>query len=271
MTSWSDFADDFPPMMLDERTTDRLLTQAVDPDDAPPGYAGVVRLVRAAAAPPTARELGREAEAVAAAVALRVRFGSPILAAPKRPTVRPRFFRTKVAGLVVIGFLATTIGLAAADVLPDAAQTLVSDSLARIGITVPSGDDEGSAGDERPDSKGAEISEIATTTDATGVAKGAEVSTTASGGLSRAGQHRPAHDPPAGVNTPNTGGTGTADAASGGASEQGTTIADERSDGHSSAGSDNSENGNRHGNGNGHRHGNGHGNGELGNAEGPIG
>ncbi|MGH2635507.1 MAG: hypothetical protein ACRDHU_05105 [Actinomycetota bacterium] len=234
--------------MLDERTADRLLARAVDPDDAPPGYAEVARLIRAAAVPPPAGELGLEAAAVVAAVALRARIGSPTPPVRDRPTVRRGFSRLKVAGLVVVGFLGTTVGLAAADALPDAAQTLISDSLARIGITVPSGDDEGSAGDERPDHDDPQTSNPG---DATGVTKNTEASRSTGGGPKPAEHRRPAHDPPPAMSKPSTGGTGTADAASGGASEHGTTIADERSDGHSSAGSGNSKNGNGNGDGNG--------------------
>src|SRR5262249_10845306 len=46
-----------------------------------------------------------------------------------------------------------------------------------------------------PASTGSAISTIATTTTATGVAKGAEISTAASGGQSQAGQHGKAAEP----------------------------------------------------------------------------
>lgn len=146
--------------------------------------------------------------------------------------------RLKVGGLVVVGTVLGSTGLAAAGVLPDAAQDAVSKVFETVGITVP-------ASGDHPASSGEEISEIATTTDATSRDKGAQISSTASGGMSHAGQHG---SEPAGtrgegagaqpVPVPNEGGTGTADIASG-ASEQGTDTADENSGGHGSSGSRN--------------------------------
>ena len=68
--------------------------------------------------------------------------------------------------------------------------------------------------------KGAEISELATTTELTGVEKGAAISTLASGGKSQAGQQ----------------GEATADHS---AATDGAATADEASGGHSTAGADN--------------------------------
>ena len=147
--------------------------------------------------------------------------------------------RMKVGGLVVVGALVGSTGLAAAGVLPDAAQDAVSNVFDRVGITIPSSGD-------HPAISGDEVSGIATTTDATGADKGAEVSSAASGGMSQAGQHGSAGAGTdvegadvAPVPVPNEGGTGTADTASDGASEVGTSSADEDSAGHSSSGSEN--------------------------------
>src|SRR6266498_5330854 len=104
-----------------------------------------------------------------------------------------------------------------------------SSVLSSVGISVP-------AADEHPASTGTDISGIATTTDATGVDKGAEISSLASGGMSQAGVNGSSP-----VTTPNTGGTGTADTASGGAADTGTATADDASQGHSAAGSGNAE------------------------------
>src|SRR4051812_31816023 len=52
--------------MLDEHTADRLLSGVLAPEDAPPGYGGVVMLLQAAALPPTQQELARCADTVAA-------------------------------------------------------------------------------------------------------------------------------------------------------------------------------------------------------------
>ena len=130
--------------------------------------------------------------------------------------------------------LAGAFSAAAAGALPGAAQDTAHEVLAKIGVTVPGpneasgviptaaarparttrrrrrpprtpprhGDrrghtdttetDEGSAG------KGSEISELAKNTESTGVDKGAEISTQASGGNSQAGQHGAPTDTPTG-------------------------------------------------------------------------
>jgi hypothetical protein len=235
MIPWNDSQDEMRGPFLDRDTADRLLAGAVEPDDAPPGYALVARLIRAAGSPPTPTELMGEEQAVAAAarVVNRTAPHSPV-PATRRSTVRSRFFRVKIAGLVVAGTVLGTTGLAAAGVLPDAAQNAASSVLSSIGISVPTAD-------EHPASTGTDISGIATTTGATGVDKGAEISSAASGGMSQAGVNGGTAGTSAPVTTPNPGGTGTADTASGGAADTGTATADEASQGHSSAGSGNAD------------------------------
>lgn len=230
--------NDLPPEMrrqlLDGDTLERVLAGRVEPDDAPPGYAEVARVLRAAAAGFDPADLGQEAEHVAAARRL-VTQRSPASGRfdGRSQGMRSKGYRSKVVGLVVLGTLLGTSGLAAAGVLPDTAQDMLSNVLDRVGISVPTSD--------HPASSGEQISGIATTTNSTGVEKGAEISSTASGGMSQAGQHGSVADRTdvAPVPTPNAGGTGTADTASGGASDAGTDIADERSDGRSAAGSGN--------------------------------
>jgi hypothetical protein len=182
-----------------------------------------------------------------------------------------RHLKTRRTGVIAIagGAVLLTAGAASAATgsLPGAAQDAASAALAKVGITVPGTDEHagthpdtrGSSGEhahgaptgapETPagdnSGKGSEISDLATTTDLTGVDKGAAISTDASGGKSQAGQHgQPTDDaaPASGsapVPAPNDGGTGTADTASDGASSQGTTQAGTSSDGRSGAGSGN--------------------------------
>ncbi|HSO53633.1 MAG TPA: hypothetical protein VL330_12995, partial [Actinomycetes bacterium] len=50
---------------LDADTAERLLSVRLDPDDAPPGYAEVARLLQAAAAPADPAELAGQAAAMA--------------------------------------------------------------------------------------------------------------------------------------------------------------------------------------------------------------
>jgi hypothetical protein len=182
-------------MMLDETTVDLLLDGSLAPDDAPPGYADVAGMVRALSLPPTAAELALQVVAVEATLtelALRpAPRGSkaPVAASGRKWALRSRFFKTKVASLVLIGTLVGTTGLAVAGVLPAPLQDAASSVLATVGISVPTSD-------SHPASSGEDISKIATTTDATGVDKGAEISTTASGGQSKAGQYGEGSLPP---------------------------------------------------------------------------
>ena len=207
---------------LDRGTADRLLSGSVAPDDAPPGYTDVARLLRAVAMPPSPHELAPEAEAVAAAETI-LRARSAALPTPARSGARPRtarsrFFRTKVTSLVVVGTLIGTSGLAAAGVLPDPVQSAASRVLDAIGIDVPD-----PSTIEHPASTGEEISEIATTTDAEGVDKGAEISDAASGGISHAGDEH--------------GAPGSLGGAADGSRGVGAEVGEAASEGHSSTGS----------------------------------
>lgn len=239
MTRPNDLRDEMRRLWLDADTQDRLLAGSIHPDDAPPGYSEAARVLRAATTAGDHEELAHEAEHVALAMAV-VQQPSPASIQPDRRsrTMRART-RLKVGGLVVVGALLGSTGLAAAGALPDAAQDAFSKVLETVGITVP-------ASGDHPASSGEEISGIATTTDATGVDKGAKISSAASGGMSQAGQHGAASADTSGegagappVPVPNGGGTGTADTASDGASEQGMDTADEKTGGHSSSGSGN--------------------------------
>ena len=227
MSGWDDLPYEMPIGTIDEDTTDRLLAGRIHPDDAPPGYAGVARILQAAGSLPRSEHLSREAELVAAArevMGLRAPPGGGAGGSHTR-------HRRALAGLIVTGALLGIPGLAAANALPDPAQHAVSRVLDKVGISVPGNED-------HPASTGPEISNIATTTNSIGVAKGAEISTAASGGKSQAGQHgHRGNGGAASSGTPSVGGTGRADAASNGNSTHGTTKANRESGGRSSAGS----------------------------------
>jgi hypothetical protein len=195
MTSADDSIDAMGDLMLDEKTVDLVLDGRLAPEDVPPGYLDVVRLVRALSLPPTAAELALQVVAVEAALTeLSLRPAprgskAPAAASGRKWSTRSRFFKTKVASLVLVGTLVGTTGMAVAGVLPAPLQDAASSVLAKVGISVPTSD-------SHPASSGDDISKIATTTDATGVDKGAEISTTASGGHSQAGQHGSGSLPP---------------------------------------------------------------------------
>jgi hypothetical protein len=199
MTPADDSIDAMGDLMLEETVVDQLLDGRLAPEDVPPGFADVVGLVRALSLPPTAAELALQVVAVEATLtelALRpAPRGSkaPVAASSRKWSARSRFFRTKVASLVLAGTLVGTTGLAVAGALPAPLQDAASNVLAKVGISVPTSD-------SHPASSGEEISKIATTTDATSVDKGAEISTTASGGQSKAGQYGQGSLPPSAQN-----------------------------------------------------------------------
>ena len=256
MTYWSDMDSEMQPLPLDTDTAERLLAGSVAAEDAPPGYGRVVGLLEAASAGASSEELAREPETVAA---MKAALRSPVhrnVASSRRSFMPFALSRPRLTAALVAAAFAASVGMASAGSLPGAAQDVASEMLAKVGITVPGPNDSaGTHPDVRGNStsvpvapadagKGAEISELATTTDLTGVEKGAAISTAASGGKSQAGQHGSASGtsaPP--VETPNSGGTGTADTASGGKSSAGTATANAASGGKSAAGSGNASSG----------------------------
>jgi len=185
VSGWNDLFHEMRGAGIDEGTLDRLLQGRILPDDAPPGYSDVASILVAAASPPSREELRMQASHVVAAQ-------DAIGRRTRRLRPGPLGLAT---GMVVVGALLLLPGLAVAHVLPDPAQHAVTTVLEKVGITIPATTNHPTpptsppAAGGHPASTGSEISSIATTTDATGVAKGAEISTVASGGKSQAGQH----------------------------------------------------------------------------------
>ena len=260
--SWADdFRADMEPvpamppidvLAIDDSTADRLLAGQVRPDDAPPEYRAVAGLV---AALTTAASTPASGDATAVVAAMR----TASAARTRRSGVKRRM------QLVTAGALGGALllgGLAGAGALPGAAQGVAADALATDGVNVPdpnaasgghadargqSDDPESTsetpddpAGGAPSDTKGSTISDLAHTTDATGVDKGAEISSVASDGHSQAGVNGPP------TTLAGTGGSGTGDEASGGAASGGTTNAGDASGGHSTAGSGNADTGLTH-------------------------
>jgi hypothetical protein len=254
MSVWGDMDYEMQPLPLDGETAERLLSGRVAPEDAPPGYGPVVRLLDAASAEASAEELANEREGVIA-FALAVDSSRAMdSVSPSGLSMPVPFSRARLVAAALATALVTA-GLASAGSLPGAAQDVASEVLAKLGVSVPGpSDSAGTHHDVRGSSatapsaerKGQEISELARTTEATGVEKGAAVSTAASDGKSQAGEQGSAagagnaSPPPSGSNG---GGTGTADAASGGKSSKGTAAANAASNGSSSAGSGNAASG----------------------------
>lgn len=97
---------DADPLALDEDTVERLLTGALPPTQAPPGYAKVAQLLAAAAAAPTPEELaGQEAALAELRAVARARPAATMAPGPASPPRRRR--RTGLAVVVVVGALVT--------------------------------------------------------------------------------------------------------------------------------------------------------------------
>jgi hypothetical protein len=196
-------------------------------------------------------ELRRQAETVAAMAAV-VRSRVPASDRErKRGFMLIQPLRARTIAVLAATLLAGTSALAAAGSLPGPAQDVVSGVLGEVGLSLPDQAGGTNPAQERPDLPaaavtGEAISELARTTEARGVEKGALISETASDDKSQAGERSApegAADPP--VEIPNEGGTSTANSASGGASldgaNGGTDTADAASSGRSAAGSGNAE------------------------------
>jgi hypothetical protein len=122
---------------LDMETADRLLAGAVAPEDAPPGYADVTRLLQAAWTEPTPDEIPSEPVMVAW-IADVVRSSSSTASYSPHECRNPiRLTRPRIAAALVAAVLACSAGLASAGALPDAIQEVASATLAKVGISVP--------------------------------------------------------------------------------------------------------------------------------------
>jgi len=124
---------------LDAGTAEGLVTGSVDVGDAPPEYRAVAAVLQALREPPESWELVG-GPAIAGRIAAAV-----VAARTERAATRPRRFasctRVAVASLVALG-LSLSGGLASAGALPEPAQRVASAVLSKVGISVPTGDDE---------------------------------------------------------------------------------------------------------------------------------
>jgi hypothetical protein len=121
------------PLTLDDSTVNALLSGAVEPDDAPPGYGPVARVLAAAASPPQPHETEAEQQMLA-------RFHETIGAQPRPATARRPHRRPRVLAAIALttGGLLVGAGVAAASGhLPGPLQQVAHTSLAHIGISIP--------------------------------------------------------------------------------------------------------------------------------------
>lgn len=218
------------PVMTDRQrpahhdVTERLLGRQVDAADIPdiPGDLVAVESLFMAMAPRAS--LADPTPALLGAMARATRGAEPHEPTAKRSRVA-RVLTIKVAATAAVVAFTATGAAAASGSLPDAAQDGIAKAASHVGINLPdSASDRAREATENlgpdEDNHGSDVSGVATETDATGADKGAEISTAARDG------HGEAHEGGGGsqpsVDTPNAGGTTTADEASDGNSSQGT-------------------------------------------------
>jgi hypothetical protein len=228
---------------LDDVTVEKILSGTLHPDDAPPGYAGVASLLRAASTALVRTDPTQDLKTIAAMATAVSATPGGFQPAPRRPK-RSRFLGGKLVAASVTGLLLIGTGLAFAGDLPGPAQNAAHTILAKVGINVPG---------HGPDVSGPALYGLCKAyASGRGGTSGQKNDAVALQKLQKAAQDagqtvdqfcvgatpgQNAGHPV--VPTPNRGGTGTADHASNGASEHGTGKANEHSRGHSQAGSDN--------------------------------
>jgi hypothetical protein len=193
---------------LDDDSATRLLQGLVHPDDAPPGYGSVARLLSCAAQAPLAAVDEDASAATVAAMVDVIRNAAPAPQTSRRKSVLGKILAGKaLAAFAVVGLTATGAA-AATGSLPEPAQNAVAGAVSHVGIDIPhpnhgksaghrqdgahrqdgqSGDDQGQPGDDSAnEGKGATISDLAHNTDGP---KGPVICKEASGGKCQAGQH----------------------------------------------------------------------------------
>jgi hypothetical protein len=141
-----------PDHTLDEDSASRILQGIVHPDDAPPGYASVARLLASAARPAAIDE-----DAAAATVSAMVEMIRGAASTPQTQR-RKSMLKKLLAGkaLAAIGIVALTASGAAAATgsLPDPVQGVVAGAVSHVGVDIPTPNHGNSAGHRQDGANG---------------------------------------------------------------------------------------------------------------------
>jgi hypothetical protein len=238
------------------RTLDELLGSWVADDEVAPDDAARVRGLLDALAPCASADPTLEGRDVAAFIAALEADRAP---AAETVVVRPRRRRAWRRVAVVAAAAVATTGLATgAGALPGPAQSVAHRLLGELGIPVHAPATSPTGGPGRGHASGT-THEVPAAVDHPGSGRATPTTPSTPGGsaplvtpptvvppANPPEPGNPGEHPSATVATPDPGGTGTADTASGGASSAGTANADEHSDGHAGAGAGNSDSGQSH-------------------------
>jgi hypothetical protein len=140
MTWLDDVLSEMERMPLDHLTDDRLLAGAIDPEDAPPAYEGVPRLMKALTAPSMESELLRQEQTIAVMKDVLSTRPARSGGAHRRIYRMSTFMKLRLIAATVAALLVIGTGLAFAGSLPAGAQKVASGVLSKVGITVPGRD-----------------------------------------------------------------------------------------------------------------------------------
>jgi hypothetical protein len=171
MTDERDLDHEMKRFGLDDLTADRLLSGRVAPQDAPPGYGPIAAAVQAVAGSTPAPDAGHEAATVAAVVEA-LRSNRPSHQPVRRRSMLAQLLTAKVAAIAAVTVLGATAAAAATNTLPDPAQTVVSDAVSHVGLSIPKPNSHANAHATAPHGKPDTAGNAnATGPDATGSAK----------------------------------------------------------------------------------------------------
>ena len=124
---------------LDEHVAEALLSGVLGPEDVPPGYDGVVALLRQAGGPGTVDELRHRSEVVARMVGALGSTGDRSASRARRSGTKLVPLKALAVAVPVMALTATSAA-AATGTLPGPAQRALHAALAHVHISVPSGD-----------------------------------------------------------------------------------------------------------------------------------
>lgn len=148
MRRWSDVEAMIFEPAIDRRTEEKMLRGTLGPEDAPPEFARVAVLMRAASAAPgvvsgssiTEADRLRQERVVASMAAVIATVGGGVGTHPDTATPKLRrrsFGRARIVLAMTLGMMLASAGLAFAGVLPAPIQHAASVVLSKVGLDVP--------------------------------------------------------------------------------------------------------------------------------------
>lgn len=123
----------------DSSTADRLLAGQIGPDDAPPGYRKVARLLGEAAGGFSEPAVGADETALLGAMAAAIQAAPVPHTIPGRKPMLRKLLAAKTVAVASVLALSASGAAAATGNLPDAAQDKVAKAAEHVGLNLPTG------------------------------------------------------------------------------------------------------------------------------------